>query len=244
MTGNGLASHGGRDAAVGETLIEETAAEIRSYAAATMLTFADTVGRIVLERFYDGDEARWHSHGAKDVSLRRLAERLGDAHLSASSLHRCIGVHCVLARLGDREQWRHLTPTHVRTVLPLPEPDQERLLRDAESMTWSVRELEVAVRSTLKRPARGRPPAPPVERALRLIESCLAPDGLAFAEAVRAQDLDVAALSDIHARIVRAQERLDRLRLAYSPKVAAARTSLPLRRRAELPLPRTVRFGG
>ena len=244
MTGNGLASHNGHDTAIGESVIEETAAEIRRFASTAMLAFADTVGRIVLERFYGGDLERWRSHSGKDVSLRRLAERLTEVSVSAATLYRCVGVHRVLSRLGDREQWHHLTATHVRTVLPLPEPDQERLLRDAEASHWSVRDLEVAVRTTLRRPARGRPPTPPVERALRAIESYLAPDGLAFSETARAAELDPAYLSEIHARLVRAQERLDRLRVAYSPKVAAARSAVPLRRRTDLRPARTVRLGG
>lgn len=56
-------------------MIEELAAEIRRYAGAAMLAFADTVGRIVFEQSCGSDVEGWRSHGAKDVSLRRLVAR-------------------------------------------------------------------------------------------------------------------------------------------------------------------------
>src|SRR5262245_29555318 len=113
MTGNGLASHNGYDLAVSESVIEEAAAEIRAYAAATMLAFADTMGRIVLERFYGGDAEAWRRHSSKDVSLRRLAAKLGDeAHLSASSLYRCVAIRSVLVRLGSATRYATLSARH------------------------------------------------------------------------------------------------------------------------------------
>lgn len=234
MTSDDLGSSSGNDACVGEATIVATAAEIRRFAAGSMLAFADTVGRIVLERFYGGNESLWHSHQAKDVSLRRLAELLADAHLSASGLSRCISIHCVLLPLGPLRQWRHLTPSHVRAVLPLPSGDQTRLLREADAGAWSVRRLQKQIDATGTGKPRSRRRVPAFVSAVRRLDRLVDDNSALFGDLEMALTVDPETLEETYRVILRARERLERLQLELSPKrlgLSDARRVAVLRRR-------------
>jgi hypothetical protein len=218
---------GGLSVVVNDAVVEQAAQEIRRFASAAMLDFASTVGRIVFERFYGGDERTWRSHGAKDMSLRRLADRLGNgARFGAASLYRCVAIHLVLRRLGRSgraDDWTNLTPSHVRLVLPLDAPEQERLLRDAEAGAWSVRELESAVRARRAPARRGRARVPGFVRAVRRMERAALDESLMFQDLERAGRLDRETLEDLYRRVLRLREGLDLLQRALSPKRHATR---------------------
>lgn len=136
-----------------DELIEQAAREIHELDQRTQLAFAYSVGEIVIERLYGGDLSEWRSRGRKTASLRVLADRLTELEsISAPTLFRCIATYELLRDAGGAVAWRHVSVTHVRTVLPLHDTESElRLLRRAEDESWSVRQLERHVRN-----ARGR----------------------------------------------------------------------------------------
>ena len=194
------------------------------------LAIACTVGRIVLERFYGGDVAAWHAHGRKPVSLRKLAERLNDGHFTASGLSRCMAIHAALRPLGPVTQWRRLTPRHVAVVLPLPPSEQAALLRAAEESDWTAKELKEHARVHRPVPHRGRTPVPKFVGAVHQIVRMTEPDGAAFAEIARIDELSAEALLDLNQQLMRARANLERLQRAISLKRAGVMR--PARRKA------------
>jgi hypothetical protein len=219
---NGLAANGSAPLVLHDGVIEGTAAEIRDCARAAKLEFASKVGRIVLERFYGGDVAAWHSHGRKDASLRKLADRLEDAHLSASALYRCVAIHAALQALGPLEQWHRVAPTHVSLVLPLPPDDQAALLREVEENGWSVDELKQRVRATKPVKQRGRPLVPAFAKAIRKFQRMFSPDGEAFQELGRAEALSPEDLDDLSHELMQGREQAELLQRTIVQKRAAS----------------------
>jgi len=202
-----------------DAVVEKVADEIRGIASAAPLEASCRVGAVVLERCYGGDEAAWRSHGAKDLSLRRLADRLGSgSRYGAASLYRCVAIHLAMRRLGRAADRTNLTPSHVRLVLPLDASAQERLLLDAEAGAWSVRRLEAAVRARHSPSRRGRPRAPGFVHAVRQMERAAQGGALALDELNRAARLDRATLDDLYGRVLRLREGLELLQRAISPK--------------------------
>jgi hypothetical protein len=56
-----------------------------------------------------------------------------------------------LAQRIGLQHFRRISTSHLRLVLPLRAPEQERLVRAAEAEAWSVRRLEEEVRSLTRR---------------------------------------------------------------------------------------------
>ena len=140
--------------------LDVAAREIREVARTTLLTFVDEVGRIILQRFHGGDVQRWRSHAHGKVTLRELAARLDGCGLSATSLYRAIATHVFLEEHPEMRRLERITPTHMRYVLPLPEPRQTELLRQADACGWSVNDLRREAgndRTARKRPAKPAP---------------------------------------------------------------------------------------
>jgi hypothetical protein len=129
------------------------------------------VGKLVLDELYDGQVDQWCQDGTRRMSYRRLAAR-GDLVLSPSALCRAVAVHALCERLGGREAWRHLTASHVQEVLPLEGPQQERLLRAADSERWTVSRLRSEV--VKHRPKGSRARRPHVKQAVGKLKAVLA----------------------------------------------------------------------
>lgn len=204
--------------------IAQAATEIRRLASGTMLRFTNEVGRIILERFYGGSAQAWHARGAKVVSIRRLAEQLsGDGGFSASMLCRCVQIHLVLQRLGPDRTWTHLSPSHFRTVLSLPEPKQDELLEEAEDRGLSVRDVaDMANRSRRPR-ATPAAPQPRFLRTIRRLERVATEPERWFPDLDGAADLDHAEQEKAREAVMRAIEGLENVLHRLSPKRLAAR---------------------
>lgn len=124
-----------------EERVRQTLRQVNALCKGTTLRFALDVGRLVVEGLYDGDLRRLRSRGQKDeLAMRRLAAD-PDLAMSASALYRCVAIFELCGRL-HRTEWRHVSTSHLRLVLPLPPSEQERFVREAEANGWKVRELE------------------------------------------------------------------------------------------------------
>lgn len=101
------------------------------------------IGRLVIERLYDGDLSAWRGRGPKAHSLRTLARR-AELSVSSSALYRSIALYELSERLGGIEGWAAagLGVSHVRLVLGLDHDVQRRLLDLAVERAWTVAELE------------------------------------------------------------------------------------------------------
>jgi hypothetical protein len=154
--------------------IDIVVAHIRRLARTTSLEFALRVGGLIIHHFYGGDTDAWRSRGPKILSFRRLAQH-PDLPLSPGSLCRCVALFELCERLNAPTRWEHLGASHLRLVIGLPAPAQERILVTANAQRWSVKALQNAV--LLEKSSRqnrgGRRAQPPIARTLTSIKkSC------------------------------------------------------------------------
>jgi hypothetical protein len=99
------------------------------------------VGRIVVDRLFDGNiEAMRNSRGP-GRTLRKLA---GHPHLPLSpvALWRALGIYQLAARFPELLSAPQLTASHFRAVLGLPPETQYALLRTADRESMTTAELE------------------------------------------------------------------------------------------------------
>jgi hypothetical protein len=142
------------------------------------LDFALTVGRAVVDGIYFGDLNAWRRRVRKNQSFRKLA-RHPNLPMSPAALYRSVAIFELCERLGITS-WKHVSTTHIRSVLRLHADDQRQLLQAAEVNMWSARRLEEEVGGlTNHGPARGGRHRDPFSKTIRRLEQCLdADDGL------------------------------------------------------------------
>lgn len=179
---------------VPDAVIAEVADSIRQMHRAHGLSLVVSVGRLIVEKLYGGDTAEIHRRGRKDAALSRLANQ-PNLPFSLSQLSRAVGVYESVAQLGPVDSWRHLTMTHVRTVLPLPAPERQALLQKAEAKAWPVTKLEAEAKKArdkakVAKGAGGRPPDSPTTRAVKVLTRTMEQQADALAAFANADDLE------------------------------------------------------
>jgi hypothetical protein len=161
------------DASAMENQIDQVVLKLHALARKAGLSFAISAGRLIVESFYGGAIDSWREKGIKNVSFRRLARR-PDLPMSATSLYRCVAIYDLYIRLPALSEWRHVTVSHARAVLPLSMGMQETMLERAEEKRWSVATLEAEVNAL--RPIHSRRPrsdTPPVVKMLHRLRLAL-----------------------------------------------------------------------
>ncbi len=161
-----------------EDAIRQAVNDLNAICRSATLSFTLAVGEFVFKRFYAGDAERWRCRDPnKHDSLRRLA-RHPDLAMSAGTLYRSVAMYELAHRIRISE-YRRISTTHLRLVLPLLPPQQERLLRDTEAGGWSVRRLEEEVAALVRRdPAQrtqrgGRKRHCRLQQAVRATQQCM-----------------------------------------------------------------------
>lgn len=140
------------------------------------LELAIEVGRIVVEDIYVGDLEQLRSRDRKMHSLRALAAH-PDLPFSATTLHNSVGIYELTERLGGVHAREHLTATHYRLALAVPEEQQLEVLDSANEQRWTTRQLEEEAARLRTRTGRsgGRPPLRGIVKAVgamhRLMET-------------------------------------------------------------------------
>lgn len=200
----------GSSASVAER-IDETARCIRELHRYSGLRFACEVGRLVLDRFFDGRLEQLRHRGPKDASLRKLA-RHPDLSLSASALYQAVGIFELLERHGGVHTCKHLGPSHLRPLIGLDEQTQARLLLRAERQRWTVEQVKrAAARAGRPRHKGGRPPLPTFVKTIHSLRRYVDRPEIYFAGANRAAELDDEERAELQ-RVVRAiRSRCDEL---------------------------------
>jgi hypothetical protein len=175
------------------------------------------IGRLVIERLYDGDLAAWRGRGPKQHSLRTLA-RSADISLSSSALYRSIALFELSERLGGVERWAAagLGISHLRLVLGLAHDDQRRMLDLAASNAWTVAELErevVAARQRNPRPERrgGRPRLPRFVKSIHRLRKAAEESDEMFGDLDAAADMAPAQLRELRQALATIRARCDEL---------------------------------
>jgi hypothetical protein len=157
-----------------DTKVERVVRQLNAICKTATFHFALSVGKLIVDSFYSGDLAAWRSRGMKNVSFRRLANH-PDLPMSATALYRSTAIYEVCQRAGASE-WKHLSTSHVRLVLPLAPNQQVRLLRQAEADGWPVQRLQeeiVALPSSGSAKRGGRKKRPRLRKALRTLQAFL-----------------------------------------------------------------------
>jgi hypothetical protein len=150
-------------------IVDQVVSELNALQNQATLNLALRMGALIVERFYGGDLGVWRQHRAKETSFRKLSARARrDLRVSPTFLYRAVALFELASRLGQAAV-AGLTVTHLRVVLGLRDEDQAALLGAASAQGWSSERLEreaVKVRAQLLN-RRGRPPAPPLLKAVK-----------------------------------------------------------------------------
>lgn len=167
-----------------ETLIDEVVSNVNSLYISHSIETVRAIGEYVLGKFFDGDPAKFHSHGPKHASFRRLAER---ADLAVK--YGWIWNACAMA-----EQWPSLSErvrmalpvSHHKLLLPVKDVgEKEKLARKAVEKGLSKRAFEAEIKRERSKKGgkekRGRPPLPTFVRGLTKLAAAVE---LATSEAV------------------------------------------------------------
>jgi hypothetical protein len=195
--------------------LDELVGELQELSRLATLDMTIQVGKLVFERVFGASLALVRQQGRKSESFRRLARH---PHLpfSATALWRSVATYELLQRLPGLSQAAHLGTAHLRVVLGLPQDEQEKLLRSAVTLRWTVQELELNARPRrqLRAPRRGRRALPVLVKALRTMQRITT-------------DMDASKLSDL-VNSESADDVLRRVLLlrAWCDDIAAAADSL------------------
>ena len=155
-----------------DALIDEVVASVNKLYISHSIETVRAIGEYVLAKFFDGDPTKFHSHAAKHVSFRRLADR-DDLTVKYGWIWNA----CAMA-----EQWPVLSESvrtalpvsHHKLLLPVKDPDEkERLAREAVEKGLSKRAFEVEIKRARTREdgedgkaRKGRKPLPTCVRGL------------------------------------------------------------------------------
>jgi hypothetical protein len=207
--------------------VERTVQALQRICRLATFDFAIEVGSLIVNTFYGGNIEAWRQRGKKDTSLRRLS-RHPLLPMSAVALYRSISIYEMCRRL-EIPKWRHLTTSHLRTVLGIPPLDQKRLLELAERNTWTVRRLEQEVKTQREhcvcRARGGRKRSSKLNATIRTLEKCLDVSG-DFIDVDNDRDTSaesIQALANVICRLKEACTTLER-RLG---ELSAVRSSNP-----------------
>ncbi len=161
-------------AVVDVELVDRTIRKLNAICRQVTLDFAIAVGRVVVDTLHSGNLESWRTRGAKGVSFRMLA-RHPDLPMSPAALCRSVAIYELSHRL-EVGQWKRISTSHIRLVLPLPHAEQARLLGQADTHSWSVSRLNeeiAAIPSAAIRSKGGRRREPRLRRTMISLARCL-----------------------------------------------------------------------
>lgn len=197
-----------------EGLVEELNGILRSGSVDLHLK----LGRLIIERLFDGDASSWRARGTRDASFRRLAAHAGrDLALSASTLYRCVAL-CELADRIGAGVWRRVGVSHLRAVLGLPDQQQRQLLHAAEVERWTVERLAGEATKARAAQRRGRPPLPPVVKTVHKLARMIADPQRAFSGLDRLPEVNDRDILRLYEDVVATVKRLRALETQLGPR--------------------------
>jgi hypothetical protein len=134
------------------------------------------LGRRVLEL---ADKLRGDSGKERSPSFRIIAAQQLGATIGASSVWRAAAIYRLAQRFPELYQYEHVGVGHLSVLLSLREPLQPTLMRMAERLRWSRRQLESKVRRLAEERDKGLDPMVSLRAELRArgFEDELAPPG-------------------------------------------------------------------
>ncbi len=128
---------------------DDLVCELRQIYVGAGVQLSVDIGRLIIERLFDGDLERWKYRGRKDVSFRKLEKHPG-LPFHKSTLSRAVGIYMMSKRRGDLTAFQHVGSSHLHEIASLSEGEQDRLLESAEEEKWSTRRLRQEVAGIVK----------------------------------------------------------------------------------------------
>ncbi|MFV8749341.1 hypothetical protein ACNOYE_02190 [Nannocystaceae bacterium ST9] len=208
-----LVNQSPRKPLVTDERIGRATTRINALVGCTSLQLALEIGSIVVEELYSGDLGRWRARGAKEHTLRQLANdpRLG---ISASAIYRALAIHEIKLRFPEHPMWAKLTLAQIRPVLGLPESEQSRLLELATQNDWTAQIMEGAAtesRAHNKSSRGGRPRKPGFARSIEVAERALADEELVFGDLDALHSMSQDQRDELERRLSFVRRRCDEL---------------------------------
>lgn len=197
-----------------EAELDALVGQIRQMKRDAAFLFVTAVGRLVVDRFYGGDVARWRQDGGHAPGYRKLAERLKAERglgLDHTALSRAVGVYGLVSATQGVATSQHLRVGHYVAVLGLPMSTAERLLTLADEEKWSVAELRDRAGRNRPTTRRGRPPQLPFVRGIHRFRALIDQKEALLTGTERAAELppeQAAALIETLDAVVAEVERL------------------------------------
>lgn len=154
------------------------------------------VGKLVLDRFYDGSLERFRELGTKHISFRKMSE-IPELPVTGLFLYRAV---CIYNVYHTHEAWRfrHNGMSHFRAVLNLPVSVQAKLLDASEREKWTVNRLQHE--ASLKRCSSengARAPMPAFVKALKAVRKHAEKEFHGYADLERVGELDRATAREL-----------------------------------------------
>jgi len=197
---------------VPDKVVDEVYTKIVGMQRDATVDLAVEMGKLIVDTFYQGDFQGWREHGNKEASLRKLAARFENDEestgMSAAGIYRVVAIYELDKRLNVSAR-KHLTVTHIRSVIGLPPAEQKRLIDEAEGNEWTTRKLEEVVAKVRKKSSdgRGRPALPAFVKTLNALGK-LAIREDAFADLDQINELDEEATKGALTSVTGMRERL------------------------------------
>ncbi len=203
-----------------QALVNRVVVQLNAICKTATFDFAMSVGHLIISSFYSDDLNAWRSRGAKNTSFRKLA-RHPNLPMSPTALYRSVAMYELCGRLGIT-QWKHVSTSHIRLVLPLANDDQARLLQSVEVNAWPVRRLQEEIGKLTPRHTITTSRPPPradsrLKETIRSLEHCIdASNEFVGAEDITADPAQAARIvGELIPRLRQACTRLeDRIRAA------------------------------
>ena len=142
-----------------QVLLDQAVAELNRIYVEKGLDMVLSLGRAVLDTFFDGQIAAFRARGEGHATFRELANR-EDLRVSFTTLWRAVSVLDQFSLFPEAVA-RALPASHHAALLPLREDKKKvELARHAVARAWTRAELEQAVRKAKGPSKAGRPALP------------------------------------------------------------------------------------
>lgn len=221
-----------------EDSLDRLVADLRLVYRMAAIDAALQVGKLVMDRIFDGDGELWRSHGAKDVSLRKLAAR-PDLPMSPAVLYRSVAMYDLSLRFGGLRKLKHLGPSHLRAVLGLESGRQVALLRRADDERWTVERLQDEVKRLRSGDGdrRGRRPLPELVKTVGHLTRIVELRAGVLEEASYLEGLDDDTVAVLAQRVDAMRARIESLHQALEERRRASRAAAPRASHSSAALP-------
>jgi hypothetical protein len=212
-------------------MIDAAAAEIGVLGRQATLALHYQIGAVIASTLLGGASDDEAGQAKLGTSLRILATKLSENGFPTThtTLSRALAMYRLLLPLGGVATWQHVGPSHLRVLIPLPEPQRTEMLREAERQRLSVKDLEARTPRVIEahpgasKAKPGRPRTAPIALAVARAERTLITEG-GLKDLDGLKRMSPQQLEEVGAAVLRLREQLEALHRRLMPLIAARRS--------------------